>query len=488
MKVLAFDYGASSGRAILGEYDGNKITLTEIHRFLNEPVEISGTLYWDALRLFHELKQGLLKAQQQGYTDIESLGIDTWGVDFGLLDKDGALLGNPVHYRDSRTDGMIEEVSKIIPNSALYGRTGSQVASINTLYQMYALKLNKPELLNSAQDMIFMPDLFAYFLTGEKVCEETIASTSQFLNPSTKEIDKELLETLGLPTKLLQKMVKPGTQIGMLKDDVIKELGLTYCPKVISVAQHDTASAVMAVPVSEDRFAYISSGTWSLLGSETPKPYLTETAQALNFTNEGGYNNTIRLLKNIMGLWIINECKRQWDKQGQCYGFGELCKMATETNSPDCFINPDDPVFMPPFGMVDRIQNYCKKTGQYVPQTIGEVMRCVIESLALKYKASLQGLEDILGYSLPVLHVVGGGCQNTLLCQFTANAIERPVVAGPIEATALGNIACQLISLGAIKDIKEARQVIGNSFGTVTYYPENTEVWNKKMETFKTLL
>lgn len=488
MKVLAFDYGASSGRAILGEYDGNKITLTEVHRFLNEPVEIGGTLYWDALRLFHELKQGLLKAQQQGYTDIESIGIDTWGVDFGLLDKDGALLGNPVHYRDSRTNGMIEEVAKVVPNSALYSRTGSQVASINTLYQMYSLKLNKPELLEAAQDMLFMPDLFAYFLTGKKVCEETIASTSQFLNPSTKEIDKELLETLGLPTKLLQKMVKPGTQIGILKEDVIKELGLNYCPKVISVAQHDTASAVMAVPVSEDRFAYISSGTWSLLGSETPKPYLTETAQALNFTNEGGYNNTIRLLKNIMGLWIIQECKRQWDKQGQCYGFGELCKMATETNCPDCFINPDDPVFMPPFGMVDRIQDYCKKTGQYVPQTIGEVMRCVIESLALKYKVSLQGLEDILGYNLPVLHVVGGGCQNTLLCQFTANAIERPVVAGPIEATALGNIACQLISLGAIKDIKEARRIIGNSFETVTYHPENTELWNKKIEAFKKLL
>lgn len=484
MKHLAFDFGASSGRAMLGTYSNGKLELTEIHRFLNEPVEINGTLHWDVLRLFHELKQGLLKAQQQGHTDIVSVGIDTWGVDFGLIDKNGDLLGNPVHYRDSRTDGMIQKSFDIMSQEEQYSRCGLQFMQFNTLYQLMALKERSPQLLQAADKALFIPDLLNYFLTGSKVCEQTIASTSQLCNPATHDFDSVMFNRFGIREDLFPDMVKPGAKTGVLKQSVVDELGLKYNPCVISVSQHDTASAVMAVPAGSERFAYISSGTWSLLGSETAEPHTGKAAQELNFTNEGGYNGTTRLLKNIMGLWIIQECKRQWDRKGEVFSFGEIADMAAAEQPLRCFIDPDDSLFMPPNGMVDRIQKYCRETGQYVPQTHGEVARCVYESLAMKYRYALSGLEDILGYSLPVLHVVGGGCQNRALCQYTANAINRPVAAGPVEATAIGNIVCQMIATGELPDLRTARSVIAESFPCVTYTPQDTELWDRKYEEF----
>ena len=488
MKHLAFDFGASSGRAMLGTFDGKKIELTEIHRFLNEPVEINGTLCWDVLRLFHELKQGLLKAQQAGHTDITSIGIDTWGVDFGLIDNNGDLMGNPVHYRDSRTDNIMQESFEIMSRDEQYTRCGLQFMQFNTLYQLLALKKKSPHMLQMADKAIFMPDLFNYFLTGQKVCESTIASTSQLCDPQSHEFAKDIFKRFDLDDSLFPNIVKPGAITGNIKESVINELGLKYNPVVISVAQHDTASAVMAVPAQTQRFAYISSGTWSLLGSETAVPYTNEAASQLNFTNEGGYADTTRLLKNIMGLWIIQECKRQWDRKGEVFSFGEIADMASKCDPLKCFIDPDDNLFMPPNGMVDRIQEYCRKTGQFVPQTHGEIARCVYESLAMKYRMSLEGLEQILGYDLPVLHVVGGGCQNKALCQYTANAIGRPVIAGPVEATAIGNIACQLIAMGEIKDIWEARKIISESFESIEYVPCDVKLWNKKYDDFKRII
>ena len=487
-KHLAFDFGASGGRAILGVYENGKLTLTEIHRFLNEPVETNGTLHWDALRLFHELKQGLLKAQQQGHTDIETIGIDTWGVDFGLLDKNGDLLGNPVHYRDGRTDGMIEKSFAVMPKEQQYAHCGLQFMQFNTLYQLMAVKRDSPEILDIAKQALFMPDLFNYFLTGARVCEQTIASTSALCNPATHDFDTDLMRTFSLRDDLFPKTVKPGTVTGHLRESIIKELGLKYNPAVISVAQHDTASAVMAVPADGEHFAYISSGTWSLLGTETSAPCLSDEAMSLNFTNEGGYDDTTRLLKNIMGLWIIQECKRQWDRAGDVYSFGELADMASKAQPLRCLIDPDDDLFMTPNAMVDRIGAYCEKTGQYVPKTHGEVARCVYESLAMKYRFALEGLEKITGIHMPVLHVVGGGCQNKALCQYTADAIGRDVIAGPIEATAIGNIVCQMIASGELADLKQGRAMIADSFETTVYHPADTAAWDAKYVDFLKLI
>lgn len=488
MKVMAFDFGASSGRAILGEFDGCRLTLKELHRFSNDPVEINGTLYWDILRLFHELKQGLLESKKQGYDDIASIGIDTWGVDFGLLDQNGRLLSNPVHYRDARTQGMMEKAFEIIPKNELYSRTGLQFMQFNTLFQLLALREQDPGLLERADSLLFTPDLFTYFLTGKKICEYTIASTSQLINPKNRDWDKAVLDHMGIDSGLLRRLSPAGTPVGELLPSIISELGLKSRPQVISVAQHDTASAVMAVPAGEEHFAYISSGTWSLLGSETDAPYMDASAAELNFTNEGGYGNTTRLLKNIMGLWIIQELRREWLKQGMDYSFGKMADMAESAEGFKCFIDPDDPLFMPQNNMSGRIKEYCARTGQFVPEQPAQIIRCVLESLAFKYRMSLEGLEKILDYSLPVLHVVGGGCQNAALNKYTASAIDRPVIAGPVEATAIGNIMCQLISLKAVPNLKAARRIIADSFESTIYKPENPLEWDQAYKRFKKLV
>lgn len=484
MKALAFDYGASSGRAIIGRLNNGKLELEEIHRFSNDPVMLNGQLHWDFLRLFHEMKQGILLAWQK-HGGADSIGVDTWGVDFGLLDEAGRLLSNPVHYRDARTDGMMEESYKTLPEEEQYKHSGLQFMQFNTLYQLLALAKENPRLLSAADKLLFMPDLFVYYLTGKTVAESSIASTSQMKVPGKNEWDASLLETFGLPAHILSPIVDSGTQAGMLSEDILKELSISGSAKVISVAQHDTASAVMAVPAEEKRFAYISSGTWSLLGTEADKPYINQQSFSESFTNEGGYNNTIRLLKNIMGLWIVQECRRQWIREGEQFSFSEMVNLAEDAPAFQAFIDPDDALFLPPHDMPARIVDFCRKTGQYVPKTKGEILRVVLESLALKYRTALTGMESILGYTLPVLHILGGGSQNQLLCRFTANAIARPVLAGPVEATAIGNLMCQFIALGEVANIEEARKIIANSFETVTYEAEDTAAWDEAYARFE---
>jgi len=476
--MLAFDFGASSGRAILGIFDGNKLITEELHRFSNDPVNVRGNFYWDILRLFHEIKQGIIKCVNVGHKDIDSIGIDTWGVDYGLLDERGNLLGNPYHYRDTRTDGIMEEVFKIIPKGELYQKTGIQFMKFNTIFQLYSTKLNTPSMLDQAKTLLFIPDLLNYFLTGVKVTEYSIASTSQLLDPQTRTWSDEILDKLELPRQMLTDIVPSGTIIGKLSKTLAQELGIGEV-NVVASASHDTASAVTAVPAANRDYVYISSGTWSLMGVEADEPIINEMSSQLAFTNEGGVSNKIRFLKNIMGLWLVQECKRQWNKEGDNCSFAELEKLAREAKPFVSFVDPDDDAFMTPGNMPEKIRAFCKKTNQPVPESKGEVIRCVLQSLALKYRKTVESLEQILGKELPVVHMVGGGIKDTLLCQFTANATGRKVIAGPVEATSIGNLMTQAMALGKINSLQEIRQVVKNSFETTEYLPEDIEQWNQ---------
>ena len=475
--VLAFDLGASSGRAMLGEFDNGKITLTEAHRFDNNPVMMGGVFYWDILNLFHEIKQGILKARNIGHFD--SIGIDTWGVDFGLLDTHGQLMQNPVHHRDQRTAGMLEEVCEIIGRDALYNATGIQLMGINTIFQLYSLVKYRPDLLESAGGILLMPDLLGYFLTGKKAAEYSMASTTQLMNPRTGEWDREMMGRLGIPHKLFPEIIRPGTVLGPLGADIQEELGLDAV-RVISVAGHDTASAVVATPATDEDFIYISCGTWSLFGTELQEPIINEKSLRYNVTNEGGYDNTIRFLKNIIGLWLIQETRRQYRREGREYSYNDLEKHALAAEPFRYFIDPDAPEFGVPGNLPRRIREYCGKTGQGEPQTVGEIMRCIYESIAMKYRNVYDLLGDCTGKIYRHIHMIGGGTKDNLLCQMTAESTGCDVVAGPIEATALGNIAVQLMALGEIENLAQARQVIINSFQPVTYAPrEEHDVWEK---------
>lgn len=487
LNLLAFDYGASSGRAILGKFDGATLTIEELHRFPNEPVMLGNSLYWDILRLFHEMKQGILKCVSGGYKNIAAIGIDTWGVDFGFLDASGKLLGNPYHYRDAHTQGMIEEACRIVPKREIYEYTGTQFQVFNSLYQLMALKAERSPMLEQAATMLFIPDLLRYFLTGEKNCEYTIASTSQMLNAKTRRWAGELLQKLDIPTNILTEIVDAGTIGGKLTANISKELGVGEVP-VVAVAEHDTASAVAAVPAVEGKYAYLSSGTWSLLGVESPVPIINDTTFQLNYTNEGGLIKNIRLLANIMGLWIYQECKRTWDKSGTTLTFDQLEAQAADAEPFYAIINPDDPTFLHPGNMPEKVQEFCIRTGQRVPETNPQIVRCIMESLALKYRMALEGLEEIVGYPIPVLHIVGGGCKNVMLSQFTADAISRPVITGPVEATAIGNLISQLMALGEVKSLAEARGIIKNSFPTTEYLPSDNADWDSAYEKFQKLL
>lgn len=467
-KVLAFDFGASSGRAMLAEFDGKDITMNEIHRFSNDPVKLQGTFYWYILRLMHEIKQGIVKAVNAG--GFDAIGIDTWGVDFGLLDKEGKLLGNPLHYRDENTMGIIEEADKVVPKAEIYERTGIQFARYNSLFQLYSLATKRPDILERAEKMLFIPDLMAYFLTGEMKAEFTIASTSQMLDAKTQAWDDELLEKLSIPKKILPEIIPCGSISGMLSDEICEELGCKKVP-VIAVASHDTGSAVVAVPNVTDDFIYISCGTWSLFGTELSKPIINEKTEKYNFTNEGGYGGKVRLLKNIMGLWLIQESRRQWIREGFDVSYGDLEKEALACEPFKCFVDVDDDAFSLPGNLPKRIQEFCQKTGQYVPQTRGEIMRCIYQSLAMKYRYTYERLEDITGKKYDAIHMIGGGTKDNLLCQMTADFCKINVIAGPIEATATGNVAVQMIALDEFKNITDARQIIANSLNPVYYNP-----------------
>ena len=485
MRVLAFDLGASSGRGIIAELKEGKITLNEIHRFENNGVNARGTLYWDILYLFNQIKQGIVNAKLAG--GFDSIGIDTWGVDFGLIDENGDLIGNPVHYRDIRTEGIPEEIYKIVNKESLYEKTGIQIMNFNTLFQLYYLSKYKSDMLKRADKFLFIPDLLNYFLTGVKKSEYTIASTSQMLNPYKRTWDKELLEKVNIPQSLLCDIIETGSVLGKVSDDICEELGIENI-NVIAVGSHDTASAVVSVPTTEKDFVYISCGTWSLFGTELDAPVICQEGLKSSYTNEGGYGGKIRFLTNIMGLWLIQESRRAWKKQGQDLSFNDLEKAALKSEPFKCYIDPDCPDFARPGNLPKRIQAFCERTGQYVPQDIGEIVRCIYQSLALKYRHAFLNLKKIAEKDFKGIHIVGGGTKDPLLCQLTANSCNTVVSAGPIEATALGNIAVQLMAGGEIKDIKEARQIIKDSFDIKEYTPAETEVWDKAYEDFKKIL
>lgn len=487
LDLLAFDFGASSGKAVLGGFDGSKLVLQDSYKFPNEPVAIGNCLHWDILRLFHEMKQRVMKYAAAGHKSITSIGIDTWGVDFGLLDSEGRLLGNPYHYRDVRTDGMITKAQSIVPAREIYETTGIQFKQFNTLYQFMAMKQGQEYMLEKAATLLFTSDLLRYFLTGEKNCEFTIASTSQMLDGKKGGWSESLLKKLGLPMHMLTGIIDAGTMAGKLTNSVASELGTGNIP-VVAVAEHDTASAVVSVPAVSDRYAYLSSGTWSIIGLEASAPVINDMTFSLNYSNEGGFNRSARLLTNIMGLWIYQECKRIWDNSGETVSFDELEEGASEAEPFFAFIDPNDESFYHKGDMPEKVRDYCRRTGQKVPDTKPQIVRCIMESLALRYKMALDGLEKIAGYKIPVLHVVGGGCRNTMLSRFTANALAKPVFAGPVEATATGNLIAQLIALGEVRDLSEGRAIIRNSFPVTEYVPEDTGSWDEAFGRFSEIL
>ncbi len=480
-RILAFDFGASSGRAMIAELKDGKITTKEIHRFANDPVLVGRRLSWDILRLFHEIKQGIVLAVQDG--GFDSIGIDTWGVDFGLIDEHGELIGNPANYRDTRTEGMPEEVFKIIPEKDIYSVAGTQRMSFNTLYQLYYLSKYRPDTLAQAKTFLMIPDLFAYFLTGEKRLEYTNASTTNMLNAETKQIDYGMLEKLGIRTDIFPKMIFPGETYGMLLPEICEELHCKSVP-VIAAPTHDTASAVCAVPTTSKDYAYISCGTWSLIGTVIDNPITTETSCNVGFTNEGAYDGKIRYLRNIMGLWLIQQSRGEWKRQGLNVSFDEMENSAREAEPFKCFVNPDAADFVAPGNMPSRVVEFCRKTGQYVPQNMGEILRCIYQSLAMKYRAAIAEMEKLTGQKYECIHMIGGGIKDKLLCQMTADACGMRVVAGPVEATVTGNIINQLMAFGLIMDDSEAKQIIINSTDIKTFTPNNTEDWEAHFEEY----
>lgn len=480
-RVLAFDFGASSGRAIIGCFDGDKITLEEVHRFSNDPVSVGGTVYWDVLRLFYEIKQGIIKAKIAG--GFDSIGIDTWGVDFGLIDSEGKLMENPVHYRDARTVGLVDEAFKTMPKEKLYGITGIQFMELNTLFQLISLKKYRPWMLERAEKMLFMPDLFGYMLTGKMCAEYSIASTSQLIDLDKRTWSKEILDAFGIKESVFAPLVQPGTVLGELSKEICEECGVDPVP-VISVCGHDTQSAITSVPCEDGDFAFLSSGTWSLFGTELDKPIVNETSMNINITNEGGFDGSTGFLKNIIGLWLIQESRRQWKREGKEYSYADLEKLALAAEPFKCFIDPDAPEFVPHGNIPERVREFCRKTGQYVPETVGEIMRCIYESLAMKYRLTFEKLRECTERDYPVIHVIGGGTKDGLLCQMTANSCDRTVKAGPIEATVMGNVAVQLMSDGSVKNIGQARKIVAESSELKTFEPKDTDKWAGAYEDF----
>lgn len=485
-KILAFDLGAESGRGILGLFDGKKLKLEVIHRFGNGAVRTLDSLHWDVLRLHAEMLNGMrIAAAEHG--GVDSLGIDTWGVDFGLLGRGGTLLGNPRHYRDPHTEGYPEQAFSTFSKADIFRHTGIQFMRFNSLYQLLAMQRDKSPLLDAAETLLFMPDLFHYFLTGIKANEFTDASTSQLLDPTTRTWAWPVVEKFGLPRKIFGSLVKPGTVLGPLRPTVAAETGLQPIP-VIAPGTHDTASAIAAVPAGTGSWAYISSGTWSLMGVELAAPLVGEASLAANFTNEGGIAGTTRFLKNVMGLWLVQECRRCWERAGKPLGYDELTRLAEAAPAFVSLVDPDDGTFILPANMPNALGDFCRRTGQPAPADVGATVRCALESLALRYRWVLEKLEELTGQKRDVVHIVGGGCNNKLLCQFTADACKRQVVAGPVEATAIGNVLVQAIGLGLIGSLAEGREVVRSSFAVETYEPRNVERWDEPYARFRKFL
>lgn len=483
--LLAFDLGAESGRGILGRFDGNSLSLEVVHRFPNGPVRVGDHLHWDVLRLYGDMKETLRQCAGRG--GIDSVGIDTWGVDFGLLGKGDVLLGNPRHYRDPHTEGMMEAAFQRVPAAELFRQTGIQFMRFNTLFQLLAMQRDQSPILEHARSFLMMPDLFHFWLCGTKANEFTNASTTQCLDPHTRTWAKPLLQQLGLSTDLFNSVIQPGTRLGELRPAVQQETGLGNVP-VIAPATHDTGAAVAAVPAEGDDWCYLSSGTWSLLGVELPQPCINEDVRAANFTNEGGYDGTTRFLKNIMGLWLVQECRHAWDQQGQKYSYDDLTRLAKEAPPFATIINPDASSFLLPASMPEAIAKFARESGQPAPSMPGTFIRCCLESLALRYRWVVEKLETLTGKTMRVIHIVGGGSQNKLLNQMTADACNRLVLAGPVEATALGNLATQAIGLGLLSSLAEARQLIRRSFPLERFEPKPSQAWTEAYAKFKGLL
>ncbi|HSI33167.1 MAG: rhamnulokinase family protein [Phycisphaerae bacterium] len=471
--LLAFDLGAESGRALLGRLEGGKITLEEKHRFANPNGRINGHLCWNLLAQWEELKTGLRKAAAGGDA-IHAIGVDTWGVDVGFLDKDGDVVASPYMYRDPQTDGMMDLAFARVPRAEMFERTGVQFMQLNTVFHLLAMARRKSAILDAARTMLFMPDLFNYLFTGEKVAEFSIATTSQMYDPRARTWATGMLDKLGIPTHFLPKIVPTGTRLASVRSDVARECGITADIPVIATAGHDTAAAVAAVPVDAadgPDWCYISSGTWSLMGVEVREPIINPKSLALNYTNEGGVGGTIRFLKNIMGLWLVQECRRQWVKEGRELTYAELTRMAAESDPFIAAVNPDDRPFITPGEMPRKIAEFCTRTNQRAPGTPGEYVRVCLESLALTYRKTIDGLEDVLGRKINVIHIVGGGTQNELLSQMTADATGKLVVAGPVEATAVGNMGVTAMAAGEIGSVEELRAIVRRSFPVKRYEP-----------------
>jgi len=483
---LAFDLGAESGRAVVGRFDGDRLDLSTLNRFPNGPVKVFEGLYWDVLHLFRQMKQSLSLYRRQFGPALEGIGLDTWGVDFALLGRDGALLGNPHHYRDPRTEGMFEAAFERVPRQEIFEQTGIQFMEINTLYQLLSMRVHDDPSLDQADALLMMPDLFNYWLTGVKACEFSDATTSQLYNPRERAWAHNLMQSLDLPTRIFQEIVQPGTVLGDLRPEVAADAGLEKV-RVIAPACHDTGSAVAAVPAQGKNFAYISSGTWSLMGIEVAEPVITRDSLEFNFTNEGGVCGTFRFLKNIMGLWLVQECRRAWAREGKELSYDEITRMASQAPAYGPLVEPDNHSFLRPGDMPARIRAFCDRTGQRKPETRGEMARCALESLALKYRWTLEKLEIMAGQSLGVIHIMGGGCQNQLLCQLTADATQRPVIAGPVEATAAGNVLMQAMARGHLASLVEARELVRRSFEVITYEPESAEGWDEAYARYLTI-
>lgn len=483
---LAFDLGASSGRAILGTILDNKLTLKEIHRFDNQMVEINGSYFWNIFSLFGELKTGLKKCVRDFGIQPESVGVDTWGVDIALLDRNGMIVGLPYAYRDPRTDTAMDEFFKLIPKKELYLMTGIQLMQFNTLFQLYAYKRDRSPQLEIAKDILFIPDALGYLFSGVKKNEFSIASTSQFLKPGKLEYEQKLFDAIDFDISMMQEIVLPGTILGNIKPDIQKETGCATIP-VVAVAAHDTASAIASVPATGRNWAYISSGTWSLMGIESDHPLISEEIQKLNFTNEGGVEGTTRFLKNIMGLWLLQECRRTWSAE-QNYSWPEMVEMSKKARPFKCMIDPDAREFLNPGDMPAAIAAFCLKTGQPAPETHGEVIRTIFEGLALKYRATLDSIRAVSTNPIDKIHIIGGGANNELLCQYASNATNLPVYAGPTEATAIGNIMMQAKALGAVSSLVEIRQMVFDSFETKIFIPEDFGRWDAEYQKFKNLM
>ncbi len=478
--ILAVDLGAESGRAILGTIEDGQLRIREITRFPNRMVQVSGGLHWDVINLCEEITNSLKACRGE---ELESIGLDTWGVDFALLDRDGEFLGLPYTYRDSRTEGIMEEFFTLIPQKQVYQLTGIQFLQFNTLFQLFAMARENSPLLKKAQDLLFIPDIFNYLLTGEKKTEFSIATTSQLYNPRKKDWDEELFAALGISRDIMQQIIPPGTVIGGISRDIRRKTGLQKL-SVVAPATHDTGSAVAAVPATGRDWAFISSGTWSLMGIETCEPIITDKARDFNFTNEGGVGGTFRFLKNIMGLWLVQRCRNALGS----YTYEDLMRLAADAAPFKSIINPDGTEFFNPPDMTEAVRRFCRESGQPVPESPGEIVRCILESLALQYRRVLNQLHEVQSRRINVINIVGGGVNNKLLCQFAADATGLPVIAGPVEAAAVGNILTQALALGYVGSIAEVRDIVRRSFELLRYEPRQTGLWDEAYQRFQNIV